>query len=66
VFAREESIMIPLHIIKGAATETQACFKGCIFYAIFHGGTMTPMDIVRVQQVASFSSSLGKMHTLDF
>jgi hypothetical protein len=51
VFVREESIMIPLHIIKAAATETQACFKGCIFYAIFYGGMMTPMDIVPVQLV---------------
>ena len=43
--------MIFLHIIKAMTMETHAGYSGCIFYAIFHGGTVSVMRIVRVQLV---------------
>jgi len=51
VLAREESILVLLHILKMAATETHAGFSGCIFYAIFHGGTTNMMRIACVQLI---------------
>ena len=43
--------MTLLRIIKAAAMETHAGFSGYIFYAIFHGGTMSMMRIACVQLI---------------
>ena len=46
VLAREESILVLLHILKAVTTETHAGCSGYIFYAILHGGTVSVMRIV--------------------
>ena len=51
VLAREESILVFLHIINATTSETHAGYGSYIFYAIFHGGTVSVMRIVRVQLV---------------
>ena len=43
--------MVILHILKSTTTKTHAGGSGCIFYAIFHGGTMSVMRIVQVQLI---------------
>ena len=55
--------MVFLHIIKAMTTETHAGYNGCIFYAIFHGGTVSMMRIVRDQLVCFLLSILdGDAH----
>ena len=46
VLVREESILVILHILESATTETYASFSGCIFYAVLHGSTVSMVRIV--------------------
>ena len=43
--------MVLLYILKATTMETHAGYSDCIFYTIFHGGTVSVMRIVRVQLV---------------
>ena len=46
VLAREELILVILHILDSTTMEAYASFSGCIFYAILHGGIVSVMCIV--------------------